>query len=180
MRLLTAVLGALFLLVVCGEYNITTYVGIGYGDGLPATSAALTFPYGIALDSSENLYIADTYAHKVRMIGSATNLMSTVAGCGLEDYTGDAGAATSAAIKAPIKIALDSSNNIYIADQNNNVIRKVTVSTGIITTVAGKGSTVGSVVDNTAATNSKLYYPSDVTLGTLYLQIPCIILYTSY
>ena len=181
MRLLTAVLIALLLLMVCGEYNITTYVGIGSGDGLPATSAALTYPHGITLDSSENLYIVDTIAEKVRKIGSATNLMSTVAGCGIEDYTGDAGVATSAALNVQFGgIGLDSSNNIYIADRNNNVIRKVTVSTGIITTVAGKGSTVGSVIDNTAATSSKLYYPSDVTLGTLYLQIPRIILYTSY
>ena len=173
-----ALLVALLLLVVSGEYNITTYVGIGNGDGLTATSAVLTSPFGVALDSSRNLYIADTYANKVRKVDSTTNLMSTVAGSGIDDYSGDAGAATSAAFQIPIKVALDSSNNIYIADQNNNVIRKVTVSTGIITTVAGKASTTGTVTDGIAATSSKLYYPSDITVGTLYLQIPRIILYT--
>ncbi len=178
MRLLTALLGALLLLVVSGEYSITTYVGIGNGDGLTATSAVLTSTFGVTLDSSSNMYIADTYANKVRKVDSTTNLISTVAGSGIDEYSGDGGVATSAGFQIPIKVALDSSNNIYIADQNSNVVRKVTVATGIITTVAGKASTVGTVTDNVAATSSKLYYPSDVTVGTSYLLISCIIFYT--
>jgi len=157
----------LLLMLVSGEYNISTYAGIGCGDGLVATSAVLTNPFGVSIDSSGNLYIADTYAHKVRKVDSATNLVSTVAGSGNEAYSGNGGKATSAELQTPIKVALDASKNIYIADQNNNVIRKVTVSTGIITTVAGKGSTAGTVTDSIAATSSKLYYPSDIALGML-------------
>ena len=158
---------------------IETVAGTGSGDGGVATSGMLNTPTGVKVDSSGNMYIADSYNHKIRKVTN-TGTISTVAGTGYANYYGISIQATSASLNYPYGIGLDSSNNIYIADRNNNVIRKVTVSTGIITTVAGKGSTVGSVIDNTAATNSKLYYPSDVTLGTLYLQIPRIILYTSY
>ena len=156
------------MVLVYGEYNVSTYAGIGSGDGVAATSAFLTSPTGVVLDSSGNLYIADCFGHKVRKVDSGTNLVSTVAGSGSEGYSGNGGKATSAEMLKPLQIALDSSNNIYIAEQTSHVIRKVTVSTGIITVVAGKGSSVGTVSDNIAATSSKLYFPSDIVLGTLY------------
>ncbi len=156
---------------------IDTVAGTGSGDGGAATSGMLNSPHGVKVDSSGNMYIADYLNQKIRKVTS-TGTISTVAGTGYSNYYGSNIQATSALFRNPYGIGLDSSNNIYIADRNNHVIRKITVSTGIITTVAGKASTTGSVTDNVAATSSKLYYPTDVTVGTSYLHIPFITLYT--
>ena len=146
---------------------IDTVAGTGSGDGAAATSAMLNSPHGLKVDSSGNLYICDYNNGRIRKVTTA-GIISTVAGTGYAGNTGNTGQATSATLNGPWGIGLDSSNNMYIADLGNHVIRKVTVSTGIITVVAGKGSSVGTVSDNIAATSSKLYFPSDIVLGTLY------------
>jgi sugar lactone lactonase YvrE len=123
---------------------ITTVAGTGTsgysGDGGQATSANLNTPNDIALDSSGNIYIADVSNSVIRKVTVSTGYISTVAGTGTSGYSGDGGQATSATMKFPYGVALDSSGNIYVADNTGNCIRKVTVSTGIITTVAGTGS----------------------------------------
>ena len=96
----------------------------GYsGDGGLATSAALYYPYGVALDASGNIYIADTEIHCIRMVTKSTGIISTVAGTGLSGYSGDGGLATSAALGYPSGVAIDASGNIYIADTKNQRIR---------------------------------------------------------
>lgn len=121
--------------------NITTLAGGGMGgDGGAAKSATFANPYNDALDSAGNLYIADTANNRIRMVNAKTGVVSTVAGTGNTGYTGDGGAATSATLNAPAAVAIDSSNNIWIADTNNQVIRKVLAATGVISTVAGNGS----------------------------------------
>jgi uncharacterized protein (TIGR03437 family) len=123
---------------------ISTVAGtfsIGYsGDGGPAANARLSSPSGLATDSAGNLYIADTGNNCVREIAGGT--ISTVAGkcVSFVDYSnlGDGGAATSAVIGMPTGVAVDSTGNLYIADQGNRRIRKV--SNGIITTIAGGGN----------------------------------------
>ena len=121
-------------------YIITTVAGNGTaafaGDGNLAVDASLNGPFGVALDSSGNLYIADKYNNRIRKVDTA-GYISTVAGSGQYDYSGDGSSATSAGLRYPAGVAVDASGNIYIADQNNDCIRKVTASTGWISTIAG-------------------------------------------
>ncbi|MDR3764007.1 MAG: SMP-30/gluconolactonase/LRE family protein [Acidobacteriota bacterium] len=136
--------------------------GSGYnGDGIAATSATLSNPAGIAVDASGNLYIADTGNNRIRKVTATTGLISTVAGNGTSGYNGDAIAATSAEVNGPVGVGTDASGNLYIADINNNRVRKVTVSTGLVSTVVGTGSG-GYNGDAIAATSAQLNGPFGV------------------
>ena len=95
------------------------------GDGGPATSASLAYPYGVAVDGSGNLYIADTGTQRIRKVNASTGDISTVAGDGNYSFSGDGGPATSASLADPQGVAVDSSGNLYIADTNNQRIREV-------------------------------------------------------
>jgi trimeric autotransporter adhesin len=155
--------------------NIGTVAGNGTagfsGDGGLATNAELKYPSGAFMDASGNLYITDMSNNRIREINAVTGNITTIAGNGTAGYNGDAGSATAAELNAPAAVAVDSSGNIYIADNNNNVVRKVTVSTGIITTFAGTG-TAGYSGDGGAATSAKLTRPQDVAFdasGNLYI-----------
>jgi hypothetical protein len=121
--------------------NISTVAGTGTsgssGDGGAATDAELSSPSGVAVDESNNIYIADTGNNRIREVTASTGVIFTVAGTGTSGFSGDGGAATSAELNAPMGVAVDDSGNIYIADTGNNLIRKVTVSTSTISTVAG-------------------------------------------
>ena len=138
----------------------------GYsGDGGPAIGAELTYAYGVAKDSLGNVYIADMGNCLVRKVNTA-GIISTFAGlviggtsprCG---YTGDGGAATGAELNQPYNVAVDSKNNVYIADYGNDVVRKVTVATGIISTIAGIGGVGGYSGDGGPATSALLYNPA--------------------
>ena len=147
--------------------TITTVVGIGgshdfSGDGGQATSAQLDNPEGVWVDSSENIYIADTENHVIRKVDATTGIINTVAGIGKQhDYTGDGGPATAAKLDKPRGVWVDSSENIYIADAENHVIRKVDATTGFITTVAGNGSG-GYSGDGGPATAAELKRPEGV------------------
>jgi trimeric autotransporter adhesin len=154
---------------------ISTVAGTGSsgysGDGGQATSAVLNYPYGVAVDASGNIYIADTYNHRIRMVTKSTGIISTVAGTGSSGYSGDGGQATSAALYYPCGVAVGASGNIYIADTDSYRIRMVTKSTGIISTVAGTGS-YGSSGDGGQATSAALYNARGVTIdasGTIYV-----------
>jgi len=172
---------------------ITTVAGNGYvvggyalggqggysGDGGPATSAELNTPQDVALDASGNLYIADSMNNVIRKVTASTGIITTVAGngygasgiCCSGGYSGDGGPATSAELYTPIGVSLDGYGNIYIADYLNNRVRKVTVSTGIITTVAGNG-TAGFNGDNQLATSAELNGPAGVAVdsyGDIYI-----------
>jgi sugar lactone lactonase YvrE len=107
---------------------ITTVAGngtYGYsGDGGPATAASLNWPSGVALDAAGNLYIADTFNHRIRKV-SPTGVITTVAGNGTYGYSGDGGAATAASFNRPSGVAVDAAGNLYIADPFNHRIRKV-------------------------------------------------------
>ena len=142
----------------------------GYsGDGGPATAAALANPSGVALDAAGNLYIADTQNHRVRKVDTL-GIISTIAGTGSWDHSGDGGPATAAALAAPSDVTLDTAGNLYVADLGNDRIRKID-PLGIISTVAGSGSWDHSG-DGGPATAAALVSPSSVALdaaGNLYV-----------
>jgi uncharacterized protein (TIGR03437 family) len=161
---------------VAAAGTITTVAGNGRqyaysGDGGPATSAQLALPYGAAVDGSGNIYIADWDDNAIHRVAAATGIITTVAGNGSGGYSGDGGPATSAQLSGPAGVAADGSGNIYIADEYNNVIRKVAAATGIITTVAGDG-TQGYSGDGGPATGAQLGVPLGVAVdgsGNLYI-----------
>jgi hypothetical protein len=121
---------------------ITTFAGNGtpgyVGDSGAATSAELQNPAGLAFDSVGNLYIADSGNNVIRKVDTSGTI-ATVAGNGTAGYSGDGLAATQAQLNQPRGVAVDSAGNMYIADTNNDFLRKVDAG-GVITTVAGNGS----------------------------------------
>ncbi|MVM31720.1 hypothetical protein GO755_16855 [Spirosoma sp. HMF4905] len=152
---------------------ITTIAGNGSsgfsGDDGPATEASLNKPASVALDRLGNLYIADLDNHRIRKIAT-DGIITTVVGNGVAGFSGDGGAATAASLNSPANVLVDSNNNLYIADQYDHRIRKVSAS-GIITTVAGNGSS-GFSGDGGLATAANLNNPTGLALdrlGNLYI-----------
>jgi sugar lactone lactonase YvrE/23S rRNA pseudoU1915 N3-methylase RlmH len=145
-------------------------------DGVPAISATLQRPQGLTVDGSGNLFFADQTDYTVRRIDASSGILTTVAGnfASGRGYSGDGGAATSAQLKFPNAVAVDSAGNLFISDEGNNVIRKVTASSGIITTVAGQGPPAagGYGGDGGPATSALLMAPSGVVVdaaGNFYI-----------
>ncbi len=161
--------------VVAATDIIQTVAGngaYGYGgDGGAATSATLSYPYGIFVDASGNLFIADFGNNVIREVVATTGFIQTVAGNNFYSYGGDGAAATGAQLNSPAAIASDAAGNLFIVDQYNNVIREVVATTGIIQTVAGNG-TYGYGGDGGAATSATLDYPYGVSIdasGNLFV-----------
>ena len=149
--------------------NIDTVAGDGSsgssGDGGPATSASLSFPFGsVGVDKFGNIYIPDTFNNLVRRVDAITGIITTVAGGG--SGLGDGGPATSASLDFPTKVVLDNDDNLFIADEGHNRIRRVDALTGVITTVAGDGSN-GFSGDGGAATSASLSFPEGMALDTV-------------
>ena len=144
----------------------------GYsGDGGAALSAQLSQPGGLAVDGSGNVYIADSANFRVRMVSAATGLITTVAGNGTYGIGGDGGLATAANLRYPRSLALDKAGNLFIADPQGYRVRKVTASTGVISTIAGSNGS-GSTGDGGPATSAQLNGPNGVALdgtGNVYI-----------
>ncbi len=158
-----------------GTGIITTVAGNGSngfsGDGGPATSAGLSGLYGVAVDGSGNLFIADASNQRIRRVEGGTGIITTVAGNGSNGFSGDGGPATSASLFNPVGVAVDGSGNLFIADVSNQRIRRVDGGTGIITTVAGNGSN-GFSGDGGPATSASLFNPFGVAVdgsGNLFI-----------
>lgn len=121
--------------------DITTVAGTGTqgfgGDNGPATAALLDSPQGLALGGS-SLYIADTHNHRIRKLDLDSGTITTIAGS-TAGFSGDNGPASAAQLNLPTALALGA-NSLYIADTQNHRIRKLNLTTGTITTVAGNGT----------------------------------------
>jgi len=131
--------------------------GSGFsGDGGLATDAKLARPFGLAIDSAGNIFIADIDNNRVREVDNATGYIKTVAGNGALGFSGDGGPAVAASLNQPMSVALDSSNppTLYIGDGGNHRIRRVDPN-GVITTFAGNG-TSGAGGDGGPATSASL------------------------
>jgi len=154
---------------------ITTIAGSGSpgssGDGGLATAAKLTTPDGVVVAANGDFYIDDRGNNRVRKVIAATGIIIAYAGTGTAGYSGDGAAAILAKLNLPQGISLAGNGDLYIADTGNNVIRKVSALTGVITTYAGTG-TAGSTGDGGAATSARLNGPKALTLnaaGDLYI-----------
>jgi uncharacterized protein (TIGR03437 family) len=159
---------------VATDGTITTFAGTGdfgnFGDTNVATKAGMNRPYGVAVDKAGNVYIADAYNGSIRKVAASGGTMGTLAGTGVEGFSGDGSAATGATLDTPTALVLDSAGNLYIADTKNNRIRKVGTD-GKITTVAGTGN-ASSSGDGGPAISAALDTPEGLALdssGNLYV-----------
>jgi uncharacterized protein (TIGR03437 family) len=141
------------------------------GDGGPATSAEVSGVLGIAVDTAGNLYLADTYNNRIRKVAAGSNMIGTFAGNGSQSFSGDGGPAISAQLFSPYGMAWDAAGDLYVADSGNSRIRKISAG-GIITTIAGNGTTLFSG-DGGPAVSAGLSNPQALVLdaaGNLYFS----------
>ena len=153
--------------------TLTTVAGTGPGgfggDGGPASAALLNDPKAVLVGPRGEICIADSANDRVRLV-DPTGVITTVAGTGVAGFSGDGGPATSAQVHAPRALALDAAGNLFLADDNNDRIRRIDPA-GVITTVAGSG-TLGYDGDEGPATAAALNRPRGVAVdgaGNLYL-----------
>ncbi len=146
-----------------GKFDVAAGTGVaGFsGDSGPATSAELNQPTGVALDAKGNLYIADASNYRIRQV-SPDLTVSTLAGDGNFNYSGDGGAASAARLGHPQGLTVDSNGNLYVADAVNHRVRKLSVN-GPIATIAGS-TVAGFAGDNGSAASALLDQPSALAL----------------
>ncbi|MEU5667420.1 RICIN domain-containing protein [Streptomyces longwoodensis] len=147
--------------------TISTVAGTGAagfgGDGGPATAARLNGPFGVAVDSTDTLYLSDYYNHRVRKV-TPDGTISTVVGNGTGAYKGDGGPAAAAQLNGPHAVMTDGSGNLFIADYSNQRVRKVSAD-GTVSTVAGTGA-AGFSGDGGPATSAKLSGPTGLAMDS--------------
>jgi sugar lactone lactonase YvrE len=147
---------------------ITTAAGTGIagdsGDGGPAVAAQLNQPFDLAFDRRGNVYLTDTFNHRIRRIDGRTGKIATVAGTGKAGFGGDGGPAVMARLNEPYGIVVDLPGNVYFADRLNRRVRTIDGRTGVISTVAGNGTKVFSG-DGGPASEAGLIEPNGVALA---------------
>ena len=151
---------ALFMAILASGATVTTLVGTGVA-GFSDTQ--VNNPYGMAIGPDGGLYFCDLGNQRIRRLDLTTKKMTTIAGTGKQGYTGDGGLATEATLAAPHELLFDRAGDLYIAERDNHVIRKVNMKTGIISTVAGTG-VAGFSGDGGPAVRAQFRQPHSIFL----------------
>jgi streptogramin lyase len=165
------IFSALFFLAIshlsATEWSIHTVAGTGKqgfsGEGGPATQADIDNPFGVVRGPDGALYYCEYTGHRIRKI-DADGTIHTVAGTGKADYTGDGGPAKDATFNKPHEIRFDAKGDLYVVDMVNHVVRKIDMSSGIISTIAGTGE-AGYSGDGGPATRAQLAQPHSIQFG---------------
>ncbi|MAG34768.1 MAG: hypothetical protein CL878_00740 [Dehalococcoidia bacterium] len=148
------------------EGTIFTYVGVGgagwSGDGDSAANSRVWFPQGLAIDAKGSLYIGDTHNQRVRRV-DPDGIITTIAGTGLREFSGDGGPAVKADLNFLAGVAVDGSGGVYFADWDNHRVRRIAPD-GVISTIAGTGKG-GDAGDGGPATRAELRLPFGLALG---------------
>ncbi len=157
--------------------TINTVAGNGAwvfrGDGGPAVSSPIFLPGGMAADGAGDLFISDSSNNRIRRVDAASGIITTVAGNGSPGNDGDTGPATSASVNTPTGLVIDGAGNVIFADSANHAIRKLTLATGILSTIAGQLGQQGYTGDGSAASAALLNTPESVAFnasGDLFLS----------
>ena len=174
MRLPLSCFGVLALTASLPAATIQNFAGTGTkgfaGDGAPATSAQLADPGGLARGPDGALYFCDTANHRIRKV-TPDGKISTIAGTGEKGFSGDGGLATSAKLSEPYEVRFDRAGNVYWVERLSHSVRRCHTLTGVITTIAGDG-TSGFSGDGGPATAAQLSEPHSIGLdraGDLYI-----------
>ncbi len=130
----------------------------------PATSTAISQPFGICTGPDGALYVCEVGTHRIRRVDLQSGMMTTVAGCGRKGYAGDGGRAAAAELNEPYEVRFDSHGNMIFVEMQNHVVRKVDATSGVISTLAGNG-TAGFSGDNGPATAAQLNQPHSIVLN---------------
>jgi sugar lactone lactonase YvrE len=151
--------------------SIFTVAGGGTTNGRLATTLSLHDVGGMTTDAQGNVYFSETSGNFVHRLDIQSGTLTVVAGIGGGSYSGDGGPATRAALKRPFGIAFDDHGNLFIADHDNNRIRRVDATTGVISTIAGVADYPGSLGDGGPATQAWVYQPHGLawSRGNLYV-----------
>jgi sugar lactone lactonase YvrE len=157
------------LLLVCagvmGGQSVVTIAGTGTagfsGDGGAGTQAQVNNPYGLTMGPDGALYFCEIGNHRVRRLDLKTHVISTAAGSGEKGYAGDGGPALAAALNEPYEVRFDRAGNMFFAEMQNHVVRRVDAKTRVISTVAGTG-TAGFGGDGGPATAAQLRQPHSI------------------
>jgi streptogramin lyase len=162
---------------IARDGTISTFAGTGNrgyrGDGGPATAADLNEPYEVRFDRRGNVFFVEMGNNVVRRVDATSGIISTVAGTGKPGFSGDGGPASTAALNQPHSIQFDPQGNLYICDIANNRIRKVDMTTGVISTFAGTGSR-GATPDGAGVDGTPLNGPRAIDFdraGNLWLAL---------
>lgn len=142
--------------------TIDSVAGVGIGDGKTAKASKLNVPTGLAVDSTNNLFIADTSHNLVRKVNAATGVITTIAGTGRNNFNGDGNLAVNTDLSEPIFLAVDGKDNLFIVERSSR-IRRLDNATKTITTVVGNG-TAGFSGDDSKATLAKLNNPTSIVV----------------
>src|SRR6058998_3132645 len=164
------------LLLAAAPETVTNLAGTGVagfsGDGGPGPAGQTNNPYGLVVGPDGALYFCEVGNHRVRRLDLKSHKLSTVAGTGAKGYSGDGGPALQALLNEPYEVRFDKAGNMFFAEMQNHVIRRVDAKTKIISTLAGTGSP-GFAGDGGPAAKSQFRQPHSIAFGPDGAMLVC-------